>query len=241
MGKLKQCDKGFNCGYGCINKRLKCRRNIDEQGRKLLETFAQHLARQAKLLAVPATLAELGTLTEQWEQERGYEEPNYAAFAGGGATNEQIKGFFALHDASHPLTYLALGKAQREVQSMYGAEPKPAGDKSPTVAEEVIVRAHDMAALGEAPAIASANIKELANELAKDTKDAKAMEWAKIADFEAIYAQAQLMPSAIRDIMRKNLIDRLYKFDGSNWQFSPPNALPANRADYFSGMYKQGA
>lgn len=43
--KLKQCNKGFNCGFACINKQLKCKQNI-KLGATALENYAMFLARK---------------------------------------------------------------------------------------------------------------------------------------------------------------------------------------------------
>lgn len=42
--KLKKCDKGYNCGNGCINKSLKCKSKNGVQASKVLTTYANVLA-----------------------------------------------------------------------------------------------------------------------------------------------------------------------------------------------------
>ena len=43
----KECKKGFPCGKSCIARSRKCKSNLDPKGKKLVETFADYVARIA--------------------------------------------------------------------------------------------------------------------------------------------------------------------------------------------------
>ena len=41
----RKCVRGWACGNSCITRKKKCRSNLNEEGRKLIETFSQYIVR----------------------------------------------------------------------------------------------------------------------------------------------------------------------------------------------------
>lgn len=247
--KLKQCDKGFNCGFGCINKQYKCKSNVNEAGNKVLETYANYLSRTISsglnntdkpLQVVPKNLAELEPIVKAWQKVRGFEEPALDSF-NKGTSAKAIKGLFSLHDSSHPLTYTALGKSQKEIQAMYGAPAREPFNGQPSLAEEIIVRANELAALGNPVKATIANIENLARSLAV-TQNIRPEEadWLKAGiDYKQIAEDAQKQSKDIKAIFKKNLENRLYAYDNFDkaWVFVSVRSLPNDREDYFNENY----
>lgn len=72
------CSRGYSCGFGCISQRLVCHKNVDKQGKALLESYSQFLQRtEVKSPSAGLYDADIDTIlarTDEWLEEQNFDK-----------------------------------------------------------------------------------------------------------------------------------------------------------------------
>jgi len=146
--KAKKCNKGKLCGGSCISSLKVCRKNLTSKTNKAANAAkAKIQSRNETLALIPEEVTsrrDLAAATKKWQEVRKFN--NF--------TSGRLKEFMDAHDSDHIITYAVNNTSPKAIQEKYGwpgRNKTTTDDSSPSIAEELMVRAMGVAAFIKTP------------------------------------------------------------------------------------------